>query len=849
MTPLEALARESVGASAEEASRVDPGPAGRLRRWTDGYAPRPGLPDEMLGPDGGLRGAWPRFFDRLGRLDEREVAGRFLSAERHIRDAGISYRVYGDQREHAWPLGSLPLVLDSADWAELSAGIVQRAGLMERIVADIYGPGRLVRDGLLPAAVVAGSPEFLRPAHGVAPPGGRFLRLYAADVGRGPDGRWRVLADRTQAPSGLGYALENRMVLARAFPDLFADLHVERLQPFFQAFRASIAAACERSDPRICLLTSGPYSSTYVEQAALARYLGFLLVEGDDLVVQDGRLHVRTVAGLKRADAIWRRIDADYLDPMELRSDSRLGVPGLMEVLRRGGAVVGNMPGAGVLESGALSPYLPRIAEALVGEDLRLPGPRAWWGGDRQGLRTIRDRLHELTLRPSATPVRGFERDAILGPQALGAARGGALAALHDRPFDWVGQEPAPLSTLPAWSEGRLVPRPFVMRVFAAATEEGWQVLPGAFCRISEHEGVDPIEMRAGIRSADVWVLADRPVAATPLVVSTPPRIRRIAGHLPSRAADNLFWFGRYLERAEGVIRLVKVHLGSLGDTVVAETTGEAGTPTALRIRALLDEWESVSAPDLPTAALAQEALSGREVVGSALNHVRSAHRCAASLRERLPLEAWRALAELRDLLDFGESWEPTEAQLFGRAERALGHLAALAGLAHENMNHAAGWRFLDMGRRVERAVNACTLAVSLAGDGAGAEDLGVLLSLGDAQIAYGARYLAGVSPDAVRDMVLLDGFNPRSVAYQVEAIVRHLDALPALSADGLPEPQRRLALRLQGRFATAEAAEFDGVTLARLEGEIEGLADAIARRYFPNGPDALRPEKLTGLA
>ncbi len=847
----------SLGAFALDAEMSSPGSmdyvddgaaAERVRLWTQGYARRPGLHDEMLDSYGALRGSWPRLLELLGRIDEREVAARFAAAGRHIRDAGISYRVYGDKRDHLWPLGSLPLLIDAADWAALSEGIIQRAGLMERIAADIYGPGRLIAEGFLPAAAVTVSPEFLRPAHGIAPPGGRYLQIYAADVSRSPDGRWQVLADRTQAPSGLGFALENRMVLARAFPDLFCDLQVERLPGFFHAFREGIAAACQRSDPRICLLTSGPYSSTYVEQAALARYLGFPLVEGDDLVVKDGMLHVRTVAGLKRADALWRRIDADYLDPMELRADSRLGVAGLFDVLRQGNVVVANMPGSGVLECGAFSPFLPRIARELLGEDLRLSDPPSWWCGDPEGLAHVRANLDAMALVPAATPVRGPERDAILGPKAHVAARERALAALRDRPFDWVGRDPAPLSTMPTWQDGRLVPRPFVMRVFAVATPDGWRVMPSAFCRVTEKEDVDAIELRTGIRSADVWVIADKPVETPPLLTSTAPRIRRIAGFLPSRAADNLFWFGRFVERAESVIRLVQLHLGNFGNAVVADTSNEIGRPTALRIRALLDEWESVSAPDLDTATLAREALSGRAVYGSAVNHILSAHRVAASLRERMPVEAWRALSELRDLLDFGESWEPTESQLFGRAERALGHIATLSGLAHENMNHAAGWRFLDMGRRIERAINGCTFAVTFASDTATGEDLGVMLALDDMQIAYGARYLVGVNLDAVRDMVILDPNNPRSVAYQLAAVVAHLDELPALRADGLPEAHRRLAARLLNVFSTGEAVEFDEVTLARLEGELEGLADAIAARYFPSGADAFRPEKLVGL-
>ncbi|KQT50364.1 hypothetical protein ASG52_05965 [Methylobacterium sp. Leaf456] len=847
MTPAAALAVD--GAARPDPASVAEEAAARIRRWTEGYRPHPGRADELMGADGALHGAYPRFLDRLARFDDREIAARFLSAERHIRDAGISYRVYGDKQEHPWPLGSLPLVIGAADWAELSAGIVQRAGLMERIVADIYGPGRLVADGLLPAGVVAGSPEYLRPAHGLTPPGGRWLPIYAADVGRGADGRWQVLADRTQAPSGLGYALENRMVLARAFPDLFADLHVERLPGFFQAFRSGLAAACERSDPRICLLTSGPYSSTYVEQAALARYLGFLLVEGDDLVVSNGLVHVRTIAGLKRADALWRRIDADYLDPLELRTDSRLGVPGLLEVLRRGGVVMGNMPGSGVIESAALSPYLPGIARALTGEDLRLTGPRTWWCGDAQGLAHTHDHLDALTLRPAATAVRGPERDALLAPIAFGAARERALAALRERAFDWVAQEPAALSTMPTWQDGALVARPFVMRVFAAWTPQGWRVLPSAFCRVAEREDGDPSEMRAGIRSADVWILSDTPVDTPSLVSTTPPRIRRIAGHLPARAADNLFWLGRYLERTEAVIRLVQAHLGGFGEAITADPCAAEDAPTARRIRALLKEWHCVEAADLPTAVLAQEALSGRDHYGSALNHALEARRIAASLRERLPAEAWRSLADLRDTLVFSEVFTPTEAQLRGRAERALGHLSALTGLAHENMNHGAGWRFVDMGRRIERAINTCGFAAAFCGAEATAEDLGVMLALVDSQIAYGARYLAGVSRDAVCDMGVLDPYNPRSVAYQMAAIVAHLDALPALAADGLPEPHRRHALNLAGTFQTAPAAEIDGEGLEVLAEELERLADGIAGRYFPSGAEALRPEKLTGLA
>ncbi|WP_246693268.1 circularly permuted type 2 ATP-grasp protein [Methylobacterium sp. WL2] len=844
----------AAGAARTEAGEnVRESPRERVARWTAGYRPVSGRPDEFLGGDGAPRGAWPRLLDHLGALTEPEILARFVSAERHIRDAGISFRISGDQREHPWPLDCLPLVVEAAEWRDLSAGIVQRAELMEAILADCYGEGRLVADGLLPAAIVAGTPEFLHPLHGVAPPGGHYLKLYAADIGRGPDGRWQVLADRTQAPSGLGWALENRMVLARTFPDFFQDLHVERLPAFFQAFREGLALGAERSDPRICLLTSGPYSSTYVEQAALARYLGLMLVEGDDLVMRDGALHVRTVSGLKRADALWRRIDADYLDPLELNPASRLGVPGVIEALRNGSLVMANMPGSGLVESAALAPYLDGIARRLLGAPLRLGHPRAWWCGDLEGLAHAQANLDSLTLRPAATPQRGAGRDAILAPQALAAERARVVAALRDRPFDYVAQEAAPLSTMPGWERGDnglyLVPRPFVVRVFAARTPAGWQVMPGGFCRVSEREDVDPIEMRLGIRSADLWVLSESPVEAPLIGSHAAPRVRRVGGHLPSRAADGLFWFGRYLERAEAVIRLVLAHLRSVGDAVGADISGALDTPAALALRALLYEWGATGATDLPTARLAQEALTGRERSGSARAHIVSARRNAAALRARLSGEAWRVLADLIEIVSLDTERAFTESQLAGRAERALSQLAALSGLTHENMSRAEGWHFVELGRRVERAVNTCTFALSFANDEATPGCLGVMLSLSDSQISYGRRYMQGAALDPVRDMVLLDPYNPRSIAFQAEAIARHLDDLPALSADGIPEPHRRIASRILAELRSGEAADFDAVRLTALETDLERLADGIAVRYFPAGPNALRPEKLTGLA
>ena len=385
------------GQGSIQENRARPGQR-RMAQWTRDYARLPGIPDEYIGPDGAPRAAWSRFFDAFAALTPADIERRFASADRHLREAGVTYRAPGETADRLWPLSHLPLIIDETDWQQLTAGIAQRAQLLEMVLRDLYGEGRLVADGAVPAAAIAGSNEYLRSICGVKPPGGRYLHLYAADVGRGPDGRWWVLGDRTQAPSGAGYALENRLVLSRAFSNLYKSMNVERVAPFFEAFRDSLRASAERDEPRIGLLTPGAFSETYFEHATMARYLGFLLVEGDDLAVSGDRIHIRTVAGLKRLDVLLRRVDSNFLDPLELDASSHLGVPGLIDVLRKNGVVVANMPGSGVLEARALLGFLPSLCRRLLGENLIMPHIATWWCGQKSAREQVLSRLDEFAI-------------------------------------------------------------------------------------------------------------------------------------------------------------------------------------------------------------------------------------------------------------------------------------------------------------------------------------------------------------------------------------------------------------------------------------------------------------------
>ncbi|MDR3469606.1 MAG: circularly permuted type 2 ATP-grasp protein [Xanthobacteraceae bacterium] len=812
------------------------------------YRPLPGIPDEFIGADGRPKAWW---LDLLDLLSPDEMDHSQAVARRHIRDLGVSYRVGNEAKERVWPVSTLPLLIGDSEWHEISAGITQRAEMFEALLADVYGPARLISDGILPAAVVAGSKEFLRPLVGVEPPGGKWLNLYAADIGRGPDGRWWVLNDRAQAPSGAGYALQNRLAMSRAHQSAYAAMNVQRLAPFFRAFRSGLAAKADRSDPRICLMTPGPYSQTYSEQSYLARYLGLLLVEGDDLVVHDGKVHVRTIAGLKRADVLWRRVDADYVDPLELKGDSRLGVPQLVSALRNGSVVVANMPGAGFIESRALLGFIPRIARHLIGEDLVMPNIATWWCGQAPARDKVLDNLDTMSIAGAFSDrVPGFPSSHnLVGSDLDAAVLAKIRAAITARGIDYVGQEVVRLSTAPVFEDGRLMPRPFVLRVFAAATPEGWQVMPGGYCLISDKADARAVSMGDGVQSADVWVLSDSPVAAETLLPTRENvQIRRILGNLPSRAADNLFWFGRYLERAEAVLRIVRCLSTRTVDLDFA--AGEGADPIQ-RLAGMLVAWGAVPTDqdDQPIPAQMAIAMASESQYGSVLSAVRMAYGAASVIRERLSIDSMKLLATLESQLQLKPADLQDEAEAFEVANRALSTLAAISGLAQENINRVAGWRFLDIGRRVERAINSCRFVRSFAGDHASAADLDVLLDLIDSQITYRSRYLVGVALAPVRDMALLDPYNPRSVSFQIGQLREHMDTLPTLSDDGIPEEPKRFIDHLAGEIASTSAQDIEPTTVLAFEQTLMRFADAVAARYFLQRPDTMRPKDKSGLA
>ncbi|MFN8009676.1 MAG: circularly permuted type 2 ATP-grasp protein, partial [Terriglobia bacterium] len=593
----------------------------------------------------------------------------------------------------------------------------QRASLLNRILADLYGNQQILREGLIPPELVYSNPGFLRPCHGVSVPHDVFLHLYAADLARGPDGQWRVLADRTQAPSGAGYTLENRIVLSRVFPDLFRESQVRRLATFFRDQREMLMglASARHELPRIVLLTPGPYNETYFEHVYLARYLGLTLVEGADLMVRDRRVYLKTLDGLQPVDVILRRVDDQFCDPLEFLSESFLGVSGLMEAVRAGTVAVVNALGSGVIETPALLPFLPKLCRHFLNQDLKIPSMPTLWCLSEDSPDLILGKSERFVIKP-AFPGAGMEP--VFLATLSEAEQSRWITRLRAQPTRYVIQETLVLSRAPIWGPGGLEPRPMVLRANLTWTADSYQVLPGGLTRFSNSPETTVVSMQRGGGSKDTWVLSEKPVEPFSLLNPSgqPVQLKRSAGDLPSRVADNLFWLGRYAERSEGETRLLR----SILDRLVDVSRHVSPEQVHLFFRLVSRLWYLDAEILLHGEAIALKNLE-QELLGTIFDEkkpfslqstLQELHRVAGSVRDRLSFDTVRILNQLASRPKSRASLQITES--ISVLNRWIFAFAAFRGMERENMTRGQGWHFLHMGRRLERALYLTRLFRSL---------------------------------------------------------------------------------------------------------------------------------------
>ncbi|SDE90411.1 Uncharacterized conserved protein, circularly permuted ATPgrasp superfamily [Pseudonocardia oroxyli] len=798
--------------------------------------------DEMRDGTGAVRPLWAGLAGVLDGAGPDGLAARRADTRRLLADDGVAYHPPGAETEQLWELDPLPLIIDGAEWAGLERGVAQRAELFDRLLRDLYGPRSVITRGLLPVEVVDGHPGYLhawrRPA---GAPARRELFLSAVDLGRSPDG-WVVLDDRVQAPSGAGYAMANRRVVARVLSALHRRSGIRRLGPFFEAMRTGLRGGRDPEDQRVVLLNPGPDSETAYEQALLSALLGVPLVLGSELTVREGRLWQHTLGRLDPVDVVLRRLDAEWCDPLDLRPDSRLGVPGLVETARLGTVSVLNGLGAGVAENPGLVPFLPALCRALLGEELLLPGTPTWWCGDPRAFAHVRARLDELVLTPV---VRGGQ--AVRGAGLSAAQREDLLARIAAEPHAWAAQREPVLSTAPTITDAGAADRPVALRTFTVASGTGWEVLDGGLGSVPAGT-----LLRDGVATPakDVWVVGERaeptgrPVFGTDEAVPAPA-----PGGVSPRVAEDLFWLGRYSERAEDTARLLRAvtdrwaDFQSTPDPAGANalrallTATTATTRTAPGFGPLLADAHRV-APDGPAAISAElrSLLRDRDRAGTLGFAVHRLTRAAQAVRELLSTDTWLVLGRLDAVLA-----DITTEDASDGLNRVLEGLLALAGIAAESLVRDAGWRLLDAGRRIERAQHVVALLrATLCDAPRGPADRLVVESVtiaAESVITHRRRNAGrpGVAP--LLALLLTDGENPRAVAYQLARLTDDLAHLPGTVPEALDAAVRALAeadlVAVTARDSASGTRPALRALLTGLGADLDRLADEIAAAHF----------------
>jgi len=784
---------------------------------------------------------WSRILSELTATSAADIRERLSAAERQIRDSGVTYNVYADPQglDRPWDLDVLPLIIAPEEWREIEAGVIQRAELFNQVLADLYGSQSLLKQRLVPPSLIFAQSGFLRAACGMKIPGGIHLHVYAADLARSSDGRWWVMADRTQAPSGAGYALENRLIVSRTFPTLYRELGVQHVARFFATLRDSLMHFAPRGDgPTLTvLLTAGPYNETYFEHALLARYLGFPLIEGSDLTVRDGRVWLKTIGGLKRVHAILRRQDDSYCDPLELRTDSKLGVPGLTDCARRGNVLIANALGCGILESGALLGFLPRLSEHLTGKPLRLPSIATWWCGEPAALTEALERVGKLVFKP-ADPA--FPMEPVFGHDLDDAGLAALRKKLAAHPERFVAQELVRVSQAPVLDKGhadRIAARGIGLRVFAVASPSGYVVMPGGLTRVASSANVRVVSMQRGGASKDTWVMSAGPHDTSFTLLQntvTADDLRRVRAVIPSRVVENLFWFGRYEERCDDAARLLRLALNQkLQETDDDENSIEP-------VLAVANAFGLIREDDDPDAALLAAAVGEDNAFGLPANLCKL-ERVAFTLRDRMSPDNWRAIKSLvRDPV-FNNA-AVTLSDTLGWLDRTINGMMTLSGFALDGMTRDDGWRFLSIGRRLERLTFQC-LALQIAFEHRVNSGLTWLLSLADSIGTYRSRYLARPEWLPVLDLLVLDGENPRSVMFQTAGIHSALAKLEAALGPCGSELFAPGLQTLEGLDPTRDLQPENThlrETIDALRGAAFALSDRLTQRFFNHAETAV---------
>lgn len=775
--------------------------------------------DEILMTDGSLKAGWQKLFDNIRKLSIQEIRLRHQEIIRQLKENGVTYNVYGDPKglNRAWEIDPIPFLIEQKEWEEISRGFIQRSYLLNLILKDLYGERKLIRKGIIPAELIFGHGGFLRPCDKLILPGNKNLIIHASDMARGPDGRMWVLNDRTQSPSGIGYTLENRTVLNRFLPELFQGIHPKSLSGFFFNLQQAVIEILPqpKEDPFIVYLTPGPNNETYFEHTYLASYLGYSLVQGNDLVVRDGYVWMKTLEGLQKVDVIIRRIDDLYCDPVELKDDSQLGIPGLLQVMRQGNVTVINPPGCSILENTGLFSFMQAAASYFLSEDLLLPSVATWWCGQSKELAYVLDNMDKLIIKHIDRGV-GFTRK--YGARLSKKQQDELKAIIKSKPYLFVGQEDVSFSATPSLVGETIEPRLAAFRCYSVADKAGYHLMPGGLTRRSRGKDIFSVSNSYGGISKDTWIISDNPdqdVFAKPFSNKFPDKVIT----LTSRSGENLFWVGRMAERTLAISRFIDIVLSNLNDL---SSDSASSSRIAILLQALThltasypgftgEEGKLIQKEPLPEIF---DLSVNNNRQGSVTNNLELMIHATIAVRERLSMDSWKVVGLIEETLQKLKSLGKSRSSSLQKSLNVLNlRLFTFYGVLSETMPQHGGWHLLEIGKMIERCLNSISVIRSILGNvhkeptehGLYESILLYQHSLSNYRLRYRSLY----HPETIIDTLLFSSVLPYSLISLLGEIEKHVNALPIKAPAGRLNKGQKILVRASGILKLGDAKEF----------------------------------------
>ncbi|MCA0229268.1 MAG: circularly permuted type 2 ATP-grasp protein [Bacteroidetes bacterium] len=751
--------------------------------------------DEVIGADGLVKPHWNKLFASLEKIGLKELDYRNQEIINRLRENGVTYNVYesADGLNHPWQLDPIPFLIEQKEWEQITLGLKQRAQVLDLVLRDIYGPQRLVREGILPPELIFDNTGFFRPCFDVKLPSENQLLLYAADVARGPDRRMWLVDNRTQAPSGAGYALENRRIMSKLLPELTEGMYVGRLFPFFNTIHQTILSLAPhtKENPNVVYLTPGPNNETYFEHAYLASYLGYTLAQGDDLVVRDGYVWLKSLEGLEKVDVIIRRVDDDWSDPLELREDSRLGVPGLLHSIRSGKVAVINPPGVSALENSALLSFMQSCSKFFLQQDLLMPSIATWWCGQQKELGYVLDNLHRLIIK-KANRKQKFRSvyGKTLSKEALAQLR----LEILKTPHEYVAQEEVSLSTTPSLVNGKIEPRLASLRAYMVSNGSDYCMLQGGLTRSSAEKDRYVISNQYGGISKDTWIVSDT-VAETPSrMTNTVKNTATPHSTLPSRSAENLFWAGRYAERTMSLTKFLRIVISAINENVdfrgsfkleYIDILLKSTTHLTLSYPGFTDE-KNDQIRENPYKELG-ELVKNSQKSGTVASNVQSFLNSALAVSDRWNHDTRRVITLLENSLKKTKSLDiHNHNSVQNLLDKLHGRVFTFYGTLSESMPRDHAYHLFEAGKLVERLlakISVLRSCFSFKNDvNTENELIEAVLTNHYLLVHYRQLYKSSFNLETMLDMVLMDDKIPYSIAYQLDSLAQCLAQLPKVS-------------------------------------------------------------------